>query len=124
MSTTSLDLTSFAALSFFVSFSLSLAKIATLSRQMYFMDIIIYMFLIFNDPSCACASGITDRNSDPMQSLWVVSHALLRVACNAFIRRVIICTGYIAKHHVEWSLSCSFHCGEAFIDLKHSGEPE
>lgn len=124
MSTTSLDLTSFAPLSFFASFLLSLDKIVILSRRMCFMDIIIYMFLIFNDPTCACANGIIDRNSDPMQSLWVVSHALLRVACNAFIRRVIICTGYIAKYHVEWSLSCSFHCGEAFIDLKYSGEPE
>jgi len=56
-------------------------------------------FLIFNDLSKPCsANAIVDRNSSPMQSLYGQHRTLSRVACNAFIRRIIICTGYIAKH--------------------------
>lgn len=43
------------------------------------------------------------------------------VTCNAFIRRVIICTGYIVKHTLN-SLCHVVFIKEAFIDLKCSGE--
>lgn len=55
-------------------------------------------FLISNGPTKRRARTALRTEVCESDEISIDSIVRSRVACNAFIRRVIICTGYIAKH--------------------------